>query len=88
MAAGWLRRLAGNHVVVHSGGSEPGNEVNAMAVEAMAEVGIDISTESPKRWTDELIQNATSSSRWVAATPVPSFLVSATLTGRSMTRRG
>ena len=53
MAAGWLRHLAGDRVEVFSGGSEPGNQVNPAAVEAMAEVGIDISGEQPQRWTDE-----------------------------------
>ena len=41
-----------------SGGSAPGPEVNPAAVEAMAEVGIDISRESPKRWTDETVGEA------------------------------
>jgi len=53
MAAGWLRHLAGDRVEVFSGGSEPGDQVNPAAVEAMAEVGIDISGEQPQRWTDE-----------------------------------
>src|SRR5450759_1068393 len=42
MAAGWLRHLAGNGVDVFSGGSEPADSLNSGAVEAMAEVGIDI----------------------------------------------
>ena len=58
MAAGWLRHLAGDAVDVFSGGSEPGSGLNRVAVEAMAEVGIDISTESPKRWTDEAVRAA------------------------------
>lgn len=53
MAAGWLRHLAGDRVEVFSGGSEPGDQVNPAAVEAMAEIGIDISGEQPQRWTDE-----------------------------------
>jgi arsenate reductase len=55
MAAGWLKRLAGDRVAVYSGGSEPGDEVNSAAVEAMREVGIDISQEFPKPWTDEVV---------------------------------
>lgn len=55
MAAGWLRHLAGDRVHVLSGGSEPASEVNPMAVEAMAEVGIDISRQSPTRWTPETL---------------------------------
>ena len=41
-----------------SGGSEPGTEVNPSAVAAMAEVGIDIATEFPKPWTNEIVQAA------------------------------
>ena len=58
MAAGWLRHLAGGAVDVYSGGSEPGTDVNRVAVEAMAEVGIDIGTEFPRRWTDEIVRAA------------------------------
>lgn len=58
MAAGWLRHLAGDSVDVFSGGSEPTNETNAAAVAAMAEVGIDISSEYPKPWTDEIARAA------------------------------
>jgi protein-tyrosine-phosphatase len=58
MAAGWLRHLAGDTVDVFSGGSDPGVEVNAAAVEAMAEVGIDIAREFPKPWTDEIARAA------------------------------
>jgi arsenate reductase (thioredoxin) len=58
MAAGWLRHLSGDAVEVFSGGSDPGAEINAAAVEAMAEVGIDISTEYPKPWTDEIARAA------------------------------
>ena len=42
MAAGWLRHLAGDPVEVRSAGSEPADRINAVAVEAMREVGIDI----------------------------------------------
>lgn len=48
MAAGWLRHLSAGKVDVYSGGSEPASSVNAVAVEAMREVGIDIATEKPK----------------------------------------
>jgi arsenate reductase len=58
MAAGWLRHLAGDTVAVYSGGSDPGSEINAAAVEAMAEVGIDIRSEFPKPWTDEIVRAA------------------------------
>jgi protein-tyrosine-phosphatase len=58
MAAGWLRHLAGEAVEVFSGGSDPGIEVNAAAIEVMCEVGIDISTGHPKPWTDEIASAA------------------------------
>ena len=58
MAAGWLKHLSGEGVDVFSGGSEPASTVNPAAVEAMAEVGIDIRTEFPKPWTDENIRAA------------------------------
>ncbi|MGZ4113517.1 MAG: arsenate reductase ArsC [Actinomycetota bacterium] len=58
MAAGWLHHLAGDEVEVFSGGSDPASEVNPAAVEAMAEIGIDISSEFPKPWTDEVVRAA------------------------------
>ncbi len=58
MAAGWLTWLAGGGVDVFSGGSEPANETNSIAVQAMAEVGIDIRAEYPKPWTDEVVRAA------------------------------
>lgn len=58
MAAGWLQHLANDAVEVYSGGSDPASEVNPSAVAAMAEVGIDISNEFPKPWTDEVVQAA------------------------------
>ncbi len=58
MAAAWLKRLAGDQVTVYSGGSMPDSEVNPAAVDAMAEVGIDIRSEYPKPWTDEIVQAA------------------------------
>jgi arsenate reductase len=58
MAAGWMRALAGSAVEVFSGGSEPADRVNAAAVEAMAEVGVDIGGERPQRWADEMVRSA------------------------------
>jgi arsenate reductase (thioredoxin) len=55
MASGWLKYLSGDRVDVFSGGSEPASTVNPAAIEAMAEVGIDIRAEFPKPWTDEII---------------------------------
>lgn len=58
MAAAWTRRLAGDRVDVFSGGSEPAESLNRAAVEAMAEVGIDISGELPQPWADEIVAAA------------------------------
>ncbi len=58
MAAGWLRHLGADAVDVFSGGSNPGTAVNPAAVEAMAEVGVDISGASPQRWTDQIVREA------------------------------
>ena len=52
MAAGWLEHLSGGRVDVLSGGSAPADEINAVAVEAMREVGVDISRQSPKPWSE------------------------------------
>ena len=56
MAAGYLRHLAAGRVVVHSAGSVPAAQVNPVAVEAMAEEGIDITAEAPKLLTSEAVQ--------------------------------
>lgn len=58
MAMGFLQHLAGDGAMAWSGGSEPGGEVNAAAVAAMAERGIDISAEFPKPWTDDIVRAA------------------------------
>jgi arsenate reductase len=58
MALGWFDHLAAGRARAWSGGSEPGKEINPTAVAAMAEVGIDITGEYPKPWTDEIVQAA------------------------------
>ena len=58
MAMGWFEHLAGDRAIAWSGGSEPGTQVNPSAVEVMREVGIDISGEFPKPWTDEVVRAA------------------------------
>jgi protein-tyrosine-phosphatase len=58
MAAGFLRQLAGNRVDVFSGGSEPAANVNPVAVAAMAERGVDIGREQPRRWVDKELRAA------------------------------
>jgi len=58
MAMGFFQHYAGDRAVGWSGGSEPGSAVNPAAIEAMAELGIDISGEFPKPWTDEIVRAA------------------------------
>jgi protein-tyrosine-phosphatase len=58
MAAGWLRHLSKGRVEVYSGGSLPGKDLNAAAVAAMQEVGIDIASEFPKPFAVEIVQAA------------------------------
>lgn len=58
MALGFFQHYAAAAAVAWSGGSEPADQVNSAAIEAMRERGIDISSEYPKRWTDEIVQAA------------------------------
>jgi protein-tyrosine-phosphatase len=58
MAAALLSRQAKGRVVVHSAGSAPGEVLNPAVVLAMAEVGIDISAERPKKLTDAIAKDA------------------------------
>lgn len=55
MAAGWMRHLGGDRVRVYSAGSEPAETINPVAVDAMAEVGIDIIGNVPQRWSEEML---------------------------------
>lgn len=56
MAAGWLTHLAKGRVEVRSAGSAPADHVNPAAVEAMREVGIDITTQQPKILTVDAVE--------------------------------
>ena len=58
MAAGFLTHLAGDQIEVRSAGSAPAETINSAAVEAMAEIGIDIAREYPKPWTEEAVRAA------------------------------
>ena len=58
MAMGFFQYYAGDRAVGWSGGSEPSSQVNPAAIAAMAEVGIDITSEFPKPWTDEIVRAA------------------------------
>ncbi|MGI8760548.1 MAG: arsenate reductase ArsC [Jatrophihabitantaceae bacterium] len=48
MAAGWLARLAGDRIDIRSAGSEPAEQVNPVAIQAMREVGVDIGAQAPQ----------------------------------------
>ena len=56
MAAGFLRYIAGDTIEVRSAGSEPAERINPVAVQAMAEEGIDITAEQPKILTTEAVK--------------------------------
>lgn len=56
MAAGFLGALAAGRIEVRSAGSMPGDQINPVAVEAMAEVGIDIAGEQPKKLSTEAVE--------------------------------
>ncbi len=58
MAQGWLRHLAGDRVEARSAGSEPGDQINGVAVEAMREVGIDITAEQPKMLSVDAVRES------------------------------
>jgi protein-tyrosine-phosphatase len=58
MAAGYLRALAGDRVEVLSAGSEPAASLNPVAVQAMAETGIDIAGQQPKLLRSDQVQAA------------------------------
>ena len=58
MAAGFVQALAGDRVQVVSAGSQPADRINPVAVEAMAEVGIDIATAEPKVLTTSAVQES------------------------------
>ena len=56
MAAGFLRHLAGDRIEVRSAGSSPAEQLNPVAVAAMAEEGIDIAAEQPKVLTTDAVR--------------------------------
>ncbi|ADP82409.1 Protein-tyrosine phosphatase, low molecular weight [Pseudofrankia inefficax] len=59
MAAGFLTHLAAGRVQVRSAGSVPADTVNPVAIAAMAEVGIDITAETPKVLTVDAVESST-----------------------------
>ena len=58
MAAGFMREIGGDRVEVLSAGSAPKDTINLVAIEAMAEVGIDIANQQPKILTTEAVQES------------------------------
>ncbi len=56
MSAGWARHLAGDRLLIFSGGSAPAETINQRAVEAMAEIGVDIAGAYPAPFTDEIVR--------------------------------
>ena len=58
MAAGYMTALSGGAVEVRSGGSEPGDQINPIAIQAMAEEGIDISRGVPQLMTTEQVRDS------------------------------
>ena len=58
MAAAFARSIGAGRVVIYSAGSAPGETLNPAVVAAMAEVGLDISGETPRKLTDEMAQRA------------------------------
>lgn len=58
MALAFFRRLAGDRAAAYSGGSEPADAINPVVVEAMLECGIDLSAQTPQRWTDAAVRAA------------------------------
>ena len=58
MAAGWLRHLAADTVEIRSAGSEPADQINPIAIEAMREVGIDITGNTPQLLETEAVRDS------------------------------
>jgi arsenate reductase len=58
MAAGWLKKLAGDRIEIWSAGSDPTDHINPVAIEVMREVGIDISDQTPKILTTDSVSRA------------------------------
>ena len=86
MAAAFLTHLSQGQVEVRSAGSEPAEQVNPAAVQAMAEVGIDIAAEKPKMLTDQAVRESDVVITMGCGAPAPSTRGSGTRTGCSRTR--
>ena len=66
MAAGLMRKAAGGRIVAHSAGIDPGEKVNALSAQALAEVGVDIAGEVPTSIDPDVLAPSTSLSPWAA----------------------
>lgn len=87
MALAFFNRLAGDRAVAYSGGSEPADQINPAAVAVMAEKGIDITSEHPKHWTDEMVEAAEVVVTMGCGDTCPITPAAATSTGSCPTRR-
>jgi arsenate-mycothiol transferase len=58
LAAALMRHDAGEAVTVASAGTDPGSSLNALAVESLAELGVDVGDERPKPLTDDMVRAA------------------------------
>ncbi|WP_425453723.1 low molecular weight phosphatase family protein [Bogoriella caseilytica] len=87
MAAGYLSALSQSAVGVRSAGSAPADQPNPMAVEAMAEEGIDIRDNRPTILTTEDVRASDVVSPWAAAMPARSSRASVTRIGPWKTRQ-
>jgi len=86
MAAGFLQDLAGDRIDVLSAGSEPKDQINPVAVDVMAEVGIDIAGKTPKLLTVDAVRESDVVITMGCGDACPIFPASATRTGSSTTR--
>jgi arsenate-mycothiol transferase len=57
MAAGLMRKLAANTVQVYSAGTKPGDAINSLSAQSLAEVGVDITGETPKPIEPQLLRD-------------------------------
>jgi len=85
MAAGYLSQLSGGQIEVRSAGSEPADKINPIAVEAMAEEGIDIAAERPKILTTEAVKASDVVITMGCGDTCPYYPGNATRTGSSTT---
>ena len=58
MAAGFAREISGDAITIYSAGTQPGEHLNPAVVEAMTEVGIDITSQTPTKLTEEMAKNS------------------------------